>query len=114
MKETLSPQERIRKKEDFSRLYTQGRRYHGKYIILIYLSNSVDLSRMSAVVSKKHGNAVRRNRIKRQIRALFRMNKALLTKPHDLLVIPRKSILETPWSTLAADFKAALNSISGN
>ena len=108
MNETFTPQERIRKKKDFLHLYKKGKRYRGKYFILIYLSNELTFCRVAIVASKKLGNAVQRNRTKRWLRTLFRRNKDLLEKPFDLIFIPRKDIHEAKWKNLEDDYKAAL------
>jgi len=114
MNETLGPQERIRKRKDFLSLYKKGKRYRGKYFNLIYLSNDFSFSRMAVIVSKKVGNAVKRNKIKRQMRTLFRRNKSLLKAPLDIIIIAKKEILESSWLTLQGDYFSALESIIQN
>lgn len=114
MNETLGPQERIRKRKDFLFLYRKGKRYRGKYFNLIYLSNDFSFSRMAVVVSKKVGNAVKRNKIKRQMRTLFRRNKSLLKTSLDIIIIAKKEILESSWLTLQGDYFSALESIIQN
>ncbi len=114
MNETLGPQERIRKRKDFLSLYKKGKRYRGKYFNLIYLSNDFSFSRMAVIVSKKVGNAVKRNKIKRQMRTLFRRNKSLLKAPLDIIIIAKKEILESSWLTLKGDYFSALESIIQN
>lgn len=111
MSETFYPQERIRKKRDFLFLYKKGNRYKGKYFNLIYLSNDLNFSRMAVVVSRKIGNAVQRNKIKRRMRSLFRRNKPLLEKPFDILIIAKKGILEVTWTTLKTYYIEAVKSI---
>lgn len=114
MNETLGPQERIRKRKDFLFLYKKGKRYRGKYFNLIYLSNDFSFSRMAVIVSKKVGNAVKRNKIKRQMRTLFRRNKSLFKAPLDIIIIAKKEILESSWLTLQGDYFSALESIIQN
>jgi ribonuclease P protein component len=108
MDENFTPQERIRKKKDFLHLYKKGKRYRGKYFVLIYLSNELTFSRVAVVASKKLGNAVQRNRMKRWLRTLFRRNKELLEKPFDMIFIPRKEMNEAEWQYLKDDYRAAL------
>ena len=82
---TLSKQERIKLKNDFEKVYTRGSLLsssQNKIKVNYYLESSVNKSGIKAafVVSKKAGNAVWRNRIKRLIRAAYRTNKAELTE----------------------------------
>lgn len=112
MAETFTPQERIRKKKDFLLLYKKGRRYRGKYFNLIYFSNNLSFSRMATVVSRKVGNSVKRNKIKRQMRELFRRNKELIKNPVDMVIIPKKDIPELPKASLQEEYLSALETIN--
>jgi len=111
MRETLTPRERIRKKKDFLVLYKKGNRYRGRYFNLVYLPNHEAFSRMAVVVSKKVGNAVTRNRVKRWTRDLFRRNKDLLEKPLDLILVAKKDILEASWAVYRQEYFSALKYI---
>jgi len=111
MDERLTPGERIRTKNDFETLYRIGRRYRGRHFHLVYHANAFGFPRMAVVVSRKVGNAVTRNKIKRRVRTLFRRNKALFTKPMDIILIARKEILDLSWPELAARYAAAIDGI---
>jgi len=108
MKETLRPHERFRKRKDFLHIYRRGSRYRGKGFTLVYLSNDLNYSRMAVVASKKVGNAVVRNRIKRRFRALFRTNKSLLQGSFDLVIITDRRIGNTSWSEVQKEFIKAI------
>ena len=112
MDESLRPSERIRQKRDYLLIYKKGRRYKGRCFTLVYLSNELSYSRMGVVVSRKVGNAVERNKIKRWMRALFRTNKNLLENPFDLVFIMKKETLNTKWEDLRQDYFRSLESIS--
>ena len=70
----LPNQNRLRRREDFAKVYAKGDRYRGTYLNLRILFDSNDpLTRIGIVVSKKISKlAVTRNRFKRQLRAIFR------------------------------------------
>lgn len=111
MIETYNPQERIRKTRDFLFLYKEGKRYKGKYFNLIYFPNNLRFSRMAVIVSKRIGNAVTRNKIKRRIRELFRRNKDILKEHLDLLIIVKQGIQDTSWPVLRENYLAVIKSI---
>ena len=114
MAETFCPRERIKKRNDFQRLYIEGNRYRGKYLIIIYQTNHSDTSRLGVVVSKKHGNAVQRNKIKRRLRTLFRTNKDRLQVPMDLVLIPKREIGNSEWKSLLNDYRTGIKRIQAS
>jgi len=113
MPERYGPSERIRKKSDFSELYKRGRCARGKYFNLIYLPSRLGHSRMAVVASKKVGNAVHRNRIRRRARELFRRNKELLASPLDMLLIAKKDGAAAPFAALRDEYLLVLGAIRG-
>ncbi|PZO36465.1 MAG: ribonuclease P protein component [Pseudanabaena frigida] len=71
----LPNQNRLRRREDFAKVYANGDRYRGNYLNLrVLFDNNPTLdTRIGIVVSKKASKlAVTRNRFKRQLRAIFR------------------------------------------
>ncbi len=77
---TLSKDERLRFRKDFQRVYSEGKQLNSsnnKLRVNYYFESSVNEVGIKAafVVSKKAGNAVWRNRVKRLLRAAYRTNK---------------------------------------
>jgi ribonuclease P protein component len=70
----LPNQNRLRRREDFAKVYAKGDRYRGTYLNLRILCDSDEaFIKIGIVVSKKISKlAVTRNRFKRQLRAIFR------------------------------------------
>jgi ribonuclease P protein component len=48
--------------------------------------------RIGLTVSRKVGRAVWRNRVRRVLREFFRLNQAMLGKPLDIVVVPKRSL----------------------
>ncbi len=114
MGESYSPRERIRKKKDFSYLYKKGRLTRGTYFNLIFLPNGLSYSRMAVVASKKIGNAVQRNRVRRRVRELFRRNKELLTLPVDMIVVTKKGVQDASWENMRIQYLAMVQAVGTN
>lgn len=112
MSEFQSPRERIRKQKDFNLLYRKGNRFRGKYFNLVFLSNDLNFSRMAVVASKKVGNAVIRNKVKRRMRTLFRRNKELLENSWDLVIISKQRIKDASWIKLRNDYFDAVKFVN--
>ncbi|MCG7419250.1 ribonuclease P protein component [Macrococcus epidermidis] len=80
---------RIKKNDDFQKVYKQGKSVANKQFIIYRLRNQENEHfRLGISVSKKIGNAVTRNRIKRAIRESFTRHKQDIIKD-DFIVIAR-------------------------
>ena len=88
----FTKQERLRKKKEFEKVFQEGKVLKNGKLVLYVMPNSLGVSRLGLVVSKKVGNAVRRNRVKRLLREAYRLNKHLLKASVDVVVIPRHSL----------------------
>ena len=71
----LPNQNRLRRREDFAKVYANGDRYKGSYLSLkiLFDNDAPPVTRIGIVVSKKVSKlAVSRNLFRRQLRAIFR------------------------------------------
>lgn len=82
--------EKILKRADFVNLNRSGKRLYTKHFTLIIKQNGQGVTRLGVTVSKKTGNAVRRNRLKRLIREFFRLNKKRIPQGYDIVIIAKK------------------------
>lgn len=89
MKQTLGKADRIRKRGEITRVFRRGRSASDERLRLRVLANSIGRRRMAVVVSRRHGNAVRRNRIKRLCREAFRTCRADLPESFDYVLQPQ-------------------------
>ena len=81
--------DRILKRSYFLQLSKNGKRVKNKYFTAVYSQGLFGTTRLGLTVSKKAGNSVRRNKIKRRIREYFRMNKDSFKKKWDINVIAK-------------------------
>lgn len=88
----FTKQERLTKKREFETVFQEGTVVKNGKLVLYTMPNSLGVSRLGLVVSKKVGNAVRRNRVKRLLREVYRLNKHLLKSSVDIVAIPRHSL----------------------
>ena len=80
---------RLLKTEDYLNLRNKSIKIENNNFYLIYKYNQFEYSRIGLTVSKRTGNAVVRNRIKRIIRDYYRHNKYL--NNYDINIIAKRS-----------------------
>lgn len=78
---------RLKKEKDFSLVFNKGKRIFSKGLTLVYYP-ALEL-KAGFAVSKKHGNSVKRNRIKRLLRESFRSFTPFLRKNFFFVFIPK-------------------------
>jgi len=104
----LKKKYRINTKKEYDYIYKNGKRIQSRYIIVFVTPNNLEYSRFGFVTSKKVGNAVIRNRAKRQSRAIIERNWAQFTVGNDYVIIARYNIKDAVFALLEKDFLIAL------
>jgi ribonuclease P protein component len=100
--------EHIRRRADFERAYSSGARIQARYMTVFVVPNGGDVARLGVAATRKLGPATDRNRAKRLTREVFRRHKPV--EKVDVVVVPRREMLDALFNSLEADYRAALAS----
>jgi len=105
--------DKILKRREFLQLKRCGKRIQNRNFIVIYSDGRVKKNRIGITVSKKLGNAVKRNKIKRLIRENFRMNRDKIAEFMDINVIAKEKAGEISADMVFKSLDGIFNQIPG-
>ncbi|HDS02346.1 MAG TPA: ribonuclease P protein component [Firmicutes bacterium] len=101
--------EHLKKKSQFKNVFEHGARIRTEYFTIFFLQ--AEQRQVGIIVTKKHGNAVCRNRVKRLVRELYRTNKEALSCRGRMIILPTAkkdwrsasfTVLKEEWLKAAA------------
>jgi len=111
---SFGPERRLRRRADFVRVQAVGQRATTPHFVLLVAAREprgagvAGCARLGIVVTRKIGNAVQRNRIKRVCRECFRLWPELVPDGIDLVVIARSGADELGLSDVRGEWERSL------
>ncbi len=91
---------RLRKNIEFKRVYNKGKNYWNRNLILYVRKNGLEETRLGITITKKIGNAVTRNKIRRRMKEIYRLNHHRVKNGYDLIFIPKKNVVDLSYIEL--------------
>jgi ribonuclease P protein component len=98
----------LRRKQDFSRIYSKGKSVGERYVVLFVRKNNLGYNRTAFLASKKVGNSVARNRARRLMKESYRELKQNLDSGYDIIWIARNTIIDLKCADVKKSMEAAL------
>jgi len=93
----------LKKNHIFRRLYA-SKGVANSYLVLYARPNRSDCNRIGFTVSKKLGHAVVRNRTRRRLREVYRLQEAAFRPGWDIVVVARTRSVDAPFEKLTHAF----------
>ena len=100
----MKKEQRLKRREDFRRVYQYGTVKFGRYIVMHLLPVSDSTTKVGISVSKKVGNAVVRNQVKRRLREIIRLNWEQLPEQHYVVFGAKVKSRYASYQQLQTDF----------
>ena len=97
----------LKKNSDFRRLYAKGKSAVSPYLVLYCRRNREGVNRLGYTVSLKLGHAVVRNRVRRRLREIVRLNSPKLKSGWDIVVVARTRCVDADYRDLEKAFLRA-------
>jgi ribonuclease P protein component len=100
----VQKENRLTRREDFNKVYRYGKSA-ANHQFVVYVMNRHSASagdgfRLGISVSKKVGNAVVRNRLRRRIKEIVRLNREKLVLKKDFILIVRKPAADLEYADM--------------
>ncbi len=106
--------ERLRQRADFLAAATGSRAPASGFVLQALQRREDGPVRVGFTVSKKVGNSVERNRVRRRLREVVRLSQSAPLQPgHDYVLIGRRAALRMPFERLVEDFSRAIGRLHG-
>jgi ribonuclease P protein component len=96
----------VRRRGEFLAIQRSGRRWRSPSFVVIRRTSPTGQTRLGVTVSRRVGNAVERNRVKRLVREAFRTSAPELVPAQDIVVIARSGAHELEYAEVAAELRA--------
>lgn len=103
---------RLRKREDFRRVYDSGRRRVQAGVVTLWIPNEEGRTRVGLAAARSLGTIVRRNRARRRLREIVRQHKEQLPEGVDVVFIARPSLLAVPYTEACREIVGALRKLA--
>jgi len=117
VKRNLPRPARLLKHADFERVYKQGRRHFSTSMTVFYLARPETEGaaglRIGFTVGRALGGAVQRNRMKRRLREAVRLIRPATAPSADVVINPKKSLLNTDFEAVQNEIRRAFVVIDG-
>ena len=104
---------RLTDSPEFERVYRQGTAYRGRLFSVHAFPNEHGTPRLGLSISRKVGNAVTRNAVRRRLREVFYSCISELSGNLDLVVSARPAAAEATFEELREEFSKLLGRVGG-
>ena len=94
---------RLLRRSEFRQVYEAGERRRAPLGVVFYRPNGLSMSRLGITTPAKLGGAVLRNRVKRRVREVFRLNRLTIPAGWDIVLNPREAVATVEFSRLAQE-----------
>lgn len=91
---------RLRTNEDFLKVYRGGKNYWNRNLTIYVRKNNLNYSRFGYSITKKIGNSVVRNKVRRRMQEIVRLNFDGIKSGYDIVVIPKKNTVDIKYKEL--------------
>ena len=101
----------VKENHEFRRIYRKGKSAVAPSLVVYCRRNRDGLSRLGVTVSTKVGKAVVRNKVRRRLREMYRLNREKMRPGYDVIVVARVRAAHTPYGKLERTYLSLLKQL---
>ena len=105
----MNPEITVKENYEFRRIYRKGKSVVSPAMVLYCQKNRQGRTRLGITVSTKLGKAVVRNRVRRRLREIWRLNKKDMEPGWDIILVARVRAVETSYQKLDKTYRRLLD-----
>ncbi len=98
----------LRRSSDFSRNRRTGVRARTPHFVVCRSDGPEGGTRLGLVVGRRVGSAVERNRVKRRLREIFRLNRSLMPEASDLVIVALPGAVDLGYEDMEKEILGCL------
>lgn len=91
---------RVRSNRDFMRAYNRAKKFFNRDLTLLVLNNNLENVRFGYTLSRKFGKANKRNKIRRRLKEICRLNIEKFDSYKDYIFIPKNKTINLDYKEL--------------
>jgi ribonuclease P protein component len=107
----VNPETSLKQNNDFRAVYSRGKSAVSPRTVIYCRKNRREKNRVGFTVSRKLGNAVTRNRVRRRLREVMRLHASSLRQGYDLILVARTRAVGSDYGKLEADVLRCLDQL---
>lgn len=91
---------RLKKNEDFARVYKKGRRFYNRDLTIVVADNGLKSKRFGFTLTRKFGKANKRNKVRRRLKEIIRANIDAFEDGKDYIIVPKSKCIDLEYDKL--------------
>ena len=95
---------RLKKRYQFNYVYKSGEHYSSEHLVLYVVPSKTKSIKVGFAVTKKVGHAVVRNKIRRRLREIVKIQLPKLKQSFNIIIVAKDNVIDAGFDKLSFEF----------
>ena len=105
----LKKENRLQKNRHFQYVYKKGEKVYSKNLFVVFVVTKMKKPKIGFVVNNKVGDAVTRNKVKRRLREIVRLNIDKISNKYNYIIFAKSGIADLDYKELEIEVLNCFN-----